>query len=68
MFRSVEQLEDAIHDYLIEHNRELRPFIWTAKASDILEKVKRPRAALDNGQSESNGQKEDDSSVVRQVR
>jgi hypothetical protein len=26
--------------------RQPKPFIWTAKASDILEKVKRERAAL----------------------
>jgi hypothetical protein len=28
------------------HNENPKPFIWTAKASDILEKVKRGRAAL----------------------
>lgn len=52
VFRSVEQLEAAIQDYLAGHNLNPRPFIWTAKASDILEKVKRARAALDNGQSD----------------
>jgi transposase len=51
VFRSVEQLQADIRDYLAQHNRNPRPFIWTAKASDILEKVKRARAALDNGQS-----------------
>jgi hypothetical protein len=33
------------------HNEHPKPFIWTAKASDILEKVKRARAALNNVQS-----------------
>ncbi|MGP6156775.1 MAG: IS630 family transposase, partial [Vulcanimicrobiaceae bacterium] len=28
------------------HNREPKPFIWTASASDILEKVKRGRETL----------------------
>jgi hypothetical protein len=28
--------------------RHPKPFVWTAKASDILEKVKRARHALDN--------------------
>ncbi|HTE83447.1 MAG TPA: IS630 family transposase, partial [Dehalococcoidia bacterium] len=32
-------------DYLSHHNRQPKPFIWTAKAADILEKVKRARVA-----------------------
>jgi hypothetical protein len=38
----------AIGDYIDKHNGQPKPFIWTAKASDILEKVKRARAELDN--------------------
>jgi hypothetical protein len=34
-----------------EHNRNPKPFIWTAKANDILEKVKRARANLNNSPS-----------------
>ena len=34
-----------------EHNRQPKPFIWTAKANDILEKVKRAKANLNNGLS-----------------
>ena len=45
-FRDVEELIAAIGDYIDHHNRKPKPFIWTAKASDILEKVKRARAAL----------------------
>ncbi|MCX6592307.1 MAG: IS630 family transposase, partial [Acidobacteria bacterium] len=33
------------------HNTQPKPFIWTAKATDILEKVKRARSALDNTRS-----------------
>ena len=46
VFRSVGELNAAIDDYLAVHNQDPKPFIWTAKASDILEKVKRGRAAL----------------------
>jgi transposase len=48
VFRDVEELMTAIGDYIDHHNREPKPFVWTAKASDILEKVTRARAALDN--------------------
>ncbi|HVJ04463.1 MAG TPA: IS630 family transposase, partial [Candidatus Saccharimonadales bacterium] len=37
--------------YIDEHNRQPKPFIWTAKANDILEKVKRARANLNNSPS-----------------
>ncbi len=50
-FRSVGELHAAIDDYLAIHNQDPKPFIWTAKASDILEKVKRGRAALPKLQS-----------------
>jgi hypothetical protein len=33
------------------HNEQPKPFIWTASAKDILEKVKRARKALDIVQS-----------------
>jgi transposase len=51
VFRSVEALITAIGDYIDHHNDNPKPFIWTAKAADILEKVKRARAALNNRQS-----------------
>jgi transposase len=47
-FRDVEELGRAIGDYLDKHNVNPKPFVWTAKASDVLEKVKRARAVLDN--------------------
>jgi transposase len=48
IFRDVEELIMAIGDYIDKHNNHPKPFVWTAKASDILEKVKRARATLDN--------------------
>src|SRR5512140_3139792 len=52
VFRDVEELSTAIGDYIDHHNRSPKPFIWTAKATDILEKVKRARRALDNRHSQ----------------
>ncbi|MDX2149088.1 MAG: IS630 family transposase, partial [Bryobacteraceae bacterium] len=40
-----------IGDYVDHHNRSPKPFIWTAKATDILEKVTRARRTLDNPHS-----------------
>jgi transposase len=51
VFRDVEELITAIGNYIDQHNKKPKPFIWTAKAADILEKVKRARAALDNRHS-----------------
>jgi hypothetical protein len=39
----------AIGDYIDKHNDKPKPFVWTARAKDILEKVKRARTVLDNG-------------------
>jgi transposase len=46
VFQDLEQLIMAIGEYIDGHNQKPKPFIWTAKASDILEKVTRARAAL----------------------
>jgi transposase len=51
VFRDVEELMATIDQYVDRHNDNPKPFIWTAKASDILEKVKRARKALDTAQS-----------------
>lgn len=48
VFRDVEELIEAIGAYVDHHNDQPKPFIWTAKAADILEKVKRARKTLDN--------------------
>jgi transposase len=51
VFHSVSELEAAITEYLEVHNEDPKPFIWTAKAADILEKVVRGRKTLDKLQS-----------------
>ncbi len=45
------ELATAIEDYVEHHNQRPKPFIWTASARDILEKVKRARKTLLNVQS-----------------
>jgi len=52
IFRSVLELIDALDEYVDRHNEKPKPFIWTAKANDILAKVLRARTALDNSHSE----------------
>jgi transposase len=51
VFRDLEELFMAIGSYIDRHNENPKPFIWTARASDILEKVKRARRALHKRQS-----------------
>jgi transposase len=51
VFHNVQELITAIEGYIACHNQEPKSFIWTAKASDILEKVKRSRATLNKLQS-----------------
>lgn len=43
-FLSVRDLIDAIHAYIHNHNQDAVPFIWTAPAERILEKVMKCRA------------------------
>jgi transposase len=46
VFRSVPELIAAIEAYLHANNDEPKPFVWTATAEQILEKVRRGRVAL----------------------
>jgi len=46
-FASVYELVDAIYMYIDKHNTNSGPFIWTAKAADILAKVTRARRKLE---------------------
>lgn len=52
VFRSVAELEQAIHEFIDAHNRDPKPFVWTATAEQIIEKVGRARLALNNDPSE----------------
>lgn len=45
VFRSVAELEAAITEYLNTHNADAKPFIWTATAEKILDKVARAAKA-----------------------
>ena len=48
VFKSVADLEAVITNYLEHHNADPKPFIWTASAQKILEKVARGRKALES--------------------
>ena len=48
VFKSVPDLEATIEAYLEHHNADPKPFIWTATAADILEKVTRGRRVLES--------------------
>ena len=45
-FDSVAELVETIHEYLRVHNRDPKPFKWTASAETIIDKVKRCRETL----------------------
>ncbi len=47
VFRSVAELEEAIHDYLDRHNADPKPFVWTKTADIVLEKERRALDALE---------------------
>jgi transposase len=48
VFRSVAALEKAILDYLAAHNENPKPFVWTASADLILERVKKVCERISN--------------------
>ena len=50
-FTSVRQLVRTIMDYIETHNANPESFTWTAQVADILAKVQRARAVLNNVQS-----------------
>ena len=53
VFRSVPELVAAIQEYVAVHNHNPKPFIWTAKAADILQKVIRANRRLSSKQNEA---------------
>jgi len=53
VFRSVPDLITAIKEYVAVHNKNPKPFIWTAKAADILQKVIRANRRLSSKQNEA---------------
>jgi transposase len=53
VFRSVPELIAAIQEYIAMHNRDPKPFVWTAKANDILQKVIRANRRLSSKKNEA---------------
>lgn len=51
VFSSVPELIETIDQYIGTHNQKPKPFIWTAKANDILEKVVRANRRLSSKQN-----------------
>jgi hypothetical protein len=43
---SVKELTRAIESYIRDHNRNPKPFVWTATARSILRKVKNYKETL----------------------
>jgi hypothetical protein len=50
-FASVNELVRDINAYLAGRNADPKPYLWRATGADILVKIKRARAALDNVQA-----------------
>ena len=53
VFRSVPELVRAIEEYITMHNQNPKPFVWTAKANDILQKVIRANRQLGSKKNEA---------------
>lgn len=53
VFRSVPELTTAIEEYIAVHNKNPKPFVWTAKANDILQKVIRANRRLSSKKNEA---------------
>ena len=51
IFKSVADLVAAIEAYIQQHNNNPKPFVWTAKAEDIIAKYRRAKAVLDKVQT-----------------
>lgn len=51
VFTSVGELVEAIDEYVTHHNTNPKPFIWTKRARDILQKVIRANARLSSKQN-----------------
>ncbi len=47
VFKSVADLIAAIQAYIQHHNQNPKPFVWAAKAEDIIAKYRRAKAVLD---------------------
>ena len=48
VFRSIVDLQAAIHRYIAEHNSEPKPFVWTADPERVLAAINRGKQALES--------------------
>ncbi|MGI3212207.1 IS630 family transposase [Roseovarius tibetensis] len=46
-YSSVDDLEGAIYDYLLQHNAKPKPFVWSKTAEDTINRERRALDALD---------------------
>lgn len=53
VFKSVPELIAAIDEYIALHNENPKPFVWTAQANDILQKVIRANRRLSSKKNEA---------------
>jgi len=47
VFKSVPELVEAIMEYIKVNNENPKPFVWTKKVKEILEKVNRCKAVME---------------------
>jgi transposase len=48
VFKSVDELKQAIMDYLDKHNDQPKPYVWSKTAAEIFTKVARAKQALES--------------------
>ena len=48
VFKSVDELKQAIMDYLDNHNDRPKPYVWTKTTAEIFSKVARAKQALES--------------------
>jgi hypothetical protein len=46
-YSSVDDLEGAIYDHLVQHNTKPKPFVWSKTAEDIIARERHALDALD---------------------
>ena len=53
VFRSVPELIAAIHEHIAVHHQNPKPFVWTAKANDSVQKIIRANRQLGSKNNEA---------------
>ena len=55
VFKSVDELKQAIMDYLDNHNGHPKPYVWTKTAAEIFSKVASAKQALESQHQRGSG-------------